>query len=205
MHLPRSLFLCLSGTTGNVLSFSETRAHQVVQQKSEQFMIYNQKQLTRIYPSAYRIDSSNFNPLPYWNAGCQLGVYDPRGVVLCLLSPPGQLSVVSNPLKRSIFTVALNYQSEGRMMQINRAKFKANGNCGYILKPQQMCKGKYWFLIASVINNRLYSTMYMSKFIIIIIIINVGMYVYMYVSRSQRTNLWSLFFSFYHYGSQGWA
>lgn len=63
------------GTTGNVLSFSETRAHQVVQQKSEQFMIYNQKQLTRIYPSAYRIDSSNFNPLPYWNAGCQLGVY----------------------------------------------------------------------------------------------------------------------------------
>ncbi|EDL35393.1 phospholipase C, eta 1, isoform CRA_a [Mus musculus] len=131
------------GTTGNVLSFSETRAHQVVQQKSEQFMIYNQKQLTRIYPSAYRIDSSNFNPLPYWNAGCQLGVYDPRGVVLCLLSPPGQLSVVSNPLKRSIFTVALNYQSEGRMMQINRAKFKANGNCGYILKPQQMCKGTF--------------------------------------------------------------
>uniref|UniRef100_G1P4Y8 Phosphoinositide phospholipase C n=1 Tax=Myotis lucifugus TaxID=59463 RepID=G1P4Y8_MYOLU len=94
------------GTTGNVLSFSETRAHQVVQQKSEQFMIYNQKQLTRIYPSAYRIDSSNFNPLPYWNAGCQL--------------------------------VALNYQSEGRIMQLNRAKFKTNGNCGYVLKPQQI-------------------------------------------------------------------
>ncbi|XP_054435841.1 1-phosphatidylinositol 4,5-bisphosphate phosphodiesterase eta-1 [Pteronotus mesoamericanus] len=99
------------GTTGNVLSFSETRAHQVVQQKSEQFMIYNQKQLTRIYPSAYRIDSSNFNPLPYWNAGCQL--------------------------------VALNYQSEGRIMQLNRAKFKTNGNCGYVLKPQQMCKGTF--------------------------------------------------------------
>uniref|UniRef100_A0A452U5X2 Phosphoinositide phospholipase C n=1 Tax=Ursus maritimus TaxID=29073 RepID=A0A452U5X2_URSMA len=85
------------GTTGNVLSFSETRAHQA--------------QLTRIYPSAYRIDSSNFNPLPYWNAGCQL--------------------------------VALNYQSEGRMMQLNRAKFKTNGNCGYVLKPQQMCKGTF--------------------------------------------------------------
>lgn len=70
-----SLLKTVLGTTGNVLSFSETRAHQVVQQKSEQFMIYNQKQLTRIYPSAYRIDSSNFNPLPYWNAGCQLGVY----------------------------------------------------------------------------------------------------------------------------------
>ncbi|KAM9127677.1 1-phosphatidylinositol 4,5-bisphosphate phosphodiesterase eta-1 [Pangshura tecta] len=99
------------GTMGNVLSFSETRAHQVVQQKSEQFILYNQKQLTRIYPSAYRIDSSNFNPLPYWNAGCQL--------------------------------VALNYQSDGRMMQVNQAKFRMNGNCGYVLKPQQMCKGTF--------------------------------------------------------------
>ncbi|KAM4770806.1 1-phosphatidylinositol 4,5-bisphosphate phosphodiesterase eta-1 isoform 1-T1 [Rhinophrynus dorsalis] len=99
------------GSTGNVLSFSETRAHQVVQQKSEQFMLYNQKQLTRIYPSAYRIDSSNFNPVPYWNAGIQL--------------------------------VALNYQTEGRMMELNRAKFKVNGSCGYVLKPQQMCKGVF--------------------------------------------------------------
>ncbi|XP_068262463.1 1-phosphatidylinositol 4,5-bisphosphate phosphodiesterase eta-1 [Nyctibius grandis] len=99
------------GSTGNVLSFSETRAHQAVQQKPEQFMLYNQKQLTRVYPSAYRIDSSNFNPLPYWNVGCQL--------------------------------VALNYQSEGRVMQLNDAKFRVNGNCGYVLKPQQMCKGTF--------------------------------------------------------------
>ncbi|KAM4659801.1 1-phosphatidylinositol 4,5-bisphosphate phosphodiesterase eta-1 isoform 2-T2 [Amazona ochrocephala] len=99
------------GSTGNVLSFSETRAHQAVQQKAEQFILYNQKQLTRVYPSAYRIDSSNFNPLPYWNVGCQL--------------------------------VALNYQSEGRVMQLNEAKFRVNGNCGYVLKPQQMCKGTF--------------------------------------------------------------
>ncbi|XP_054838395.1 1-phosphatidylinositol 4,5-bisphosphate phosphodiesterase eta-1 [Eublepharis macularius] len=99
------------GSVGNVLSFSETRAHQVVHQKVEQFMLYNQKQLTRIYPSAYRIDSSNFNPLPYWNVGCQL--------------------------------VALNYQSNGRLMQLNQAKFRMNGNCGYVLKPQPMCKGTF--------------------------------------------------------------
>ncbi|KFW84211.1 1-phosphatidylinositol 4,5-bisphosphate phosphodiesterase eta-1, partial [Manacus vitellinus] len=99
------------GSTGNVLSFSETRAHQAVQQKAEQFMLYNQKQLSRVYPSAYRIDSSNFNPVPYWNVGCQL--------------------------------VALNYQSEGRVMQLNEAKFRVNGNCGYVLKPQQMCKGTF--------------------------------------------------------------
>ncbi|NXH35159.1 PLCH1 phosphodiesterase, partial [Myiagra hebetior] len=86
-------------------------AHQAVQQKAEQFMLYNQRQLTRVYPSAYRIDSSNFNPVPYWNVGCQL--------------------------------VALNYQSEGRVMQLNEAKFRVNGNCGYVLKPQQMCKGTF--------------------------------------------------------------
>lgn len=71
-----------------MLSFSETRAHQVVQQKSEQFMIYNQKQLTRIYPSAYRIDSSNFNPLPYWNAGCQLGACPESPLWVLPAAPP---------------------------------------------------------------------------------------------------------------------
>lgn len=38
--------------------------------------------------------------------------------------------------------VALNYQSEGRMLQLNRAKFSANGNCGYVLKPECMCQGE---------------------------------------------------------------
>ena len=38
--------------------------------------------------------------------------------------------------------VALNYQSEGRMLQLNRAKFSANGSCGYVLKPQCMCQGE---------------------------------------------------------------
>nr|KAF6268188.1 phospholipase C eta 2 [Myotis myotis] len=92
-----------------VSSFSETRAQQVLQQKPEQYLRFNQRQLSRIYPSSYRVDSSNYNPQPFWNAGCQM--------------------------------VALNYQSEGRMLQLNRAKFSANGNCGYVLKPQCMCQG----------------------------------------------------------------
>lgn len=72
-RVPTTLLICSPGSTGNVLSFSEARAHQLVHHKWEQLMAYNQRQLTRVYPSAYRIDSSNFNPLPYWNAGCQLG------------------------------------------------------------------------------------------------------------------------------------
>ncbi|XP_075414369.1 1-phosphatidylinositol 4,5-bisphosphate phosphodiesterase eta-2 [Tenrec ecaudatus] len=94
-----------------VSSFSETKAHQVLQQKPAQFLHFNQHQLSRIYPSSYRVDSSNYNPQPFWNAGCQM--------------------------------VALNYQSEGRMLQLNRAKFSANGNCGYALKPACMCQGTF--------------------------------------------------------------
>uniref|UniRef100_A0A672YND2 Phosphoinositide phospholipase C n=1 Tax=Sphaeramia orbicularis TaxID=375764 RepID=A0A672YND2_9TELE len=94
-----------------VSSLSETKAHQVMQQKATAFIQFNQRQLSRIYPSSYRVDSSNFNPQPFWNAGCQL--------------------------------VALNYQSEGRVLQLNRAKFYSNGNCGYILKPACMCEGAF--------------------------------------------------------------
>lgn len=39
--------------------------------------------------------------------------------------------------------VALNYQTEGRMMQLNRAKFQVNGDSGYVLKPPPMCKGTF--------------------------------------------------------------
>ncbi|XP_019746672.1 1-phosphatidylinositol 4,5-bisphosphate phosphodiesterase eta-2a isoform X2 [Hippocampus comes] len=94
-----------------VSSLSETKAHQVMQQKASSFNHFNQRQLSRIYPSSYRVDSSNFNPQPFWNAGCQL--------------------------------VALNYQSEGRVLQLNRAKFYSNGNCGFILKPSCMCEGAF--------------------------------------------------------------
>uniref|UniRef100_A0A3P8N9W4 Phosphoinositide phospholipase C n=1 Tax=Astatotilapia calliptera TaxID=8154 RepID=A0A3P8N9W4_ASTCA len=94
-----------------VSSLSETKAHQVMQQKASSFIQFNQRQLSRIYPSSYRVDSSNFNPQPFWNAGCQL--------------------------------VALNYQSEGRVLQLNRAKFYSNGNCGYILKPAFMSEDAF--------------------------------------------------------------
>uniref|UniRef100_A0A087XWQ2 Phosphoinositide phospholipase C n=1 Tax=Poecilia formosa TaxID=48698 RepID=A0A087XWQ2_POEFO len=104
---------CLNeGTPGDVLSFSETRAQSLVNHRTEQFLAFNQRQLSRIYPSAYRIDSSNFNPQFYWNVGCQL-------------------------------VVALNYQTDGRMMQLNRSKFMVNGGIGYVLKPPPMCKGSF--------------------------------------------------------------
>ncbi|KAF3856184.1 hypothetical protein F7725_016907 [Dissostichus mawsoni] len=94
-----------------VSSLNETVMNQILQLKAAELVRFNQRQLIRVYPSNYRVDSSNFNPQLYWNAGCHM--------------------------------VALNYQTEGRMLDLNRAKFSSNGNCGYILRPKVMCKGAF--------------------------------------------------------------
>uniref|UniRef100_A0AAX7UWU4 Phosphoinositide phospholipase C n=1 Tax=Astatotilapia calliptera TaxID=8154 RepID=A0AAX7UWU4_ASTCA len=94
-----------------VSSLDETVMNQILQLKPGELVRFNQRQLLRVYPSNYRVDSSNFNPQSYWNSGCHM--------------------------------VAMNYQTEGRMLELNQAKFSSNGNCGYILKPKCMCKGAF--------------------------------------------------------------
>lgn len=68
------VLLLAANCNWQVSSLSETKAHQLMQQKATSFIRFNQQQLSRIYPSSYRVDSSNFNPQPFWNAGCQLGM-----------------------------------------------------------------------------------------------------------------------------------
>jgi hypothetical protein len=36
------------------------------------------------------------------------------------------------------FSVALNFQTPGEMMDLYDAKFRQNGGCGYVLKPSVM-------------------------------------------------------------------
>lgn len=108
-----------------------------MQQKAASFIRFNQQQLSRIYPSSYRVDSSNFNPQPFWNAGCQLGMKQPQ---LHTSSKCFTDFFFFNQTK-TVLPVALNYQTEGRVLQLNRAKFYSNGNCGYMLKPACMCEG----------------------------------------------------------------
>jgi hypothetical protein len=45
--------------------------------------------------------------------------------------------------------VALNYQTSSTPMWINEAKFKENGNCGYILKPEWMLDPSVNFTLKS--------------------------------------------------------
>ncbi|XP_077175454.1 inactive phospholipase C-like protein 1 isoform X2 [Paroedura picta] len=55
-----------------ICSFSESVANKISNEYPEDFVNYNKKFLSRIYPSAMRIDSSNLNPQDFWNCGCQI-------------------------------------------------------------------------------------------------------------------------------------
>jgi len=66
----------------------------------------HKKILTRTYPAARRVDSSNYNPLVGWTVGCQI--------------------------------VALNFQTDGIMMDLYNSMFTLNGRSGYVLKPDFM-------------------------------------------------------------------
>ncbi|XP_052451825.1 1-phosphatidylinositol 4,5-bisphosphate phosphodiesterase delta-1a isoform X1 [Carassius gibelio] len=85
-------------------SFKESKAMNLAENSATAFIHHNMDKLSRIYPGGSRTDSSNYNPVPLWNAGCQI--------------------------------VALNFQTPGKEMDLNQARFLPNGKCGYILKPE---------------------------------------------------------------------
>uniref|UniRef100_M3YYM5 Phosphoinositide phospholipase C n=1 Tax=Mustela putorius furo TaxID=9669 RepID=M3YYM5_MUSPF len=87
-------------------SFSEAKARSLIKEAGNEFVQHNAWQLSRVYPSGLRTDSSNYNPQELWNAGCQMGP-----------------------------TVAMNVQTAGLEMDICDGFFRQNGGCGYVLKP----------------------------------------------------------------------
>ncbi|KAM9715388.1 1-phosphatidylinositol 4,5-bisphosphate phosphodiesterase delta-3-A [Menidia menidia] len=53
-------------------SFSESEALKLVKDSGMHFVRHNCHQLSRIYPSGQRLQSSNYNPQEMWNGGCQI-------------------------------------------------------------------------------------------------------------------------------------
>ncbi|XP_058230768.1 1-phosphatidylinositol 4,5-bisphosphate phosphodiesterase delta-3-A [Hemibagrus wyckioides] len=84
-------------------SFSENEALKQIKDSGNLFVRHNSRQLSRIYPSGQRLQSSNYDPQDMWNVGCHM--------------------------------VALNFQTPGEQMDLNRGRFLPNGRCGYVLKP----------------------------------------------------------------------
>lgn len=52
-------------------SFAEKKAKELYAKQPYEFLELNQTQMTRIYPGAMRVKSSNFEPHIHWMYGCQ--------------------------------------------------------------------------------------------------------------------------------------
>ncbi|NWR35023.1 PLCB2 phosphodiesterase, partial [Tachuris rubrigastra] len=55
-----------------ISSFTELKAYDLLSKFPVQFVEYNKRQMSRIYPKGTRMDSSNYLPQMFWNVGCQM-------------------------------------------------------------------------------------------------------------------------------------
>ncbi|KAL2097384.1 hypothetical protein ACEWY4_006591 [Coilia grayii] len=85
-------------------SFKEGKALKLAEESANPYIHHNVDKLSRIYPAGLRTDSSNYNPVPLWNAGCQIvalnfqtpcaemdvhqGRFLPNGLSGYILKPP---------------------------------------------------------------------------------------------------------------------
>ncbi|XP_077412514.1 1-phosphatidylinositol 4,5-bisphosphate phosphodiesterase delta-1b isoform X2 [Vanacampus margaritifer] len=53
-------------------SFKEKKAFGLAEEAANAYVNHNVDKLSRTYPAGSRTDSSNYNPVPLWNAGCQI-------------------------------------------------------------------------------------------------------------------------------------
>ncbi|XP_015762799.1 PREDICTED: 1-phosphatidylinositol 4,5-bisphosphate phosphodiesterase-like [Acropora digitifera] len=56
----------------NISSFNESTGFGLLKASPVEFVRYNKRQLSRIYPKGSRVDSSNYMPQVFWNVGCQM-------------------------------------------------------------------------------------------------------------------------------------
>lgn len=61
-----------NGKCYEMSSFSESKVKKLAKESASEMVQYNMRQLTRVYPSGLRTDSSNYNPQDMWATGCQI-------------------------------------------------------------------------------------------------------------------------------------
>eukprot|EP00930_Biecheleria_cincta_P031345 TRINITY_DN21762_c0_g1_i1.p1 TRINITY_DN21762_c0_g1~~TRINITY_DN21762_c0_g1_i1.p1 ORF type:complete len:687 (+),score=120.52 TRINITY_DN21762_c0_g1_i1:87-2147(+) len=94
-------------------SISERKLHQIKKQVGPQALRrYTSRHLVRTYPASFRVDSSNLDPQDSWELGCQMVALN------------GQGSIFFHP----------------HSAWLNAAKFRGNGGCGFVPKPQHLTR-----------------------------------------------------------------
>ena len=125
------------GLNYQMSSFSETAALGYLKTQAVEFVDYNKMQVSRLYP---KVKSSNIDidisyhvlKIFFTNTSKSISYQGAR--------------VDSSNYMPQIFwnsgcqMVALNFQTADLPMQLNQGKFEYNGGCGYLLKPEFMCR-----------------------------------------------------------------
>ena len=114
-----------------ISSFTEDRARDLIRCGAKEFLAYNRRQLSRIYPRGTRFDSSNFDPYLFWPAGCQMVALNYQ-----------TLGSIDVDLAHGCSPVRL---SSDTPMQVNLALFSFNATCGYLEKPAALCQSSASF------------------------------------------------------------
>lgn len=106
---------------------------------------YNKLQLSRIYPKGTRVDSSNYNPQLFWNAGCQLVALNFQTIGehrswkhLHNKSFSMHDAILKFYCCWLIQMLLFCPHSTDLSMQLNLGMYEYNGKCGYRLKPEFM-------------------------------------------------------------------
>uniref|UniRef100_A0A4W3HF78 1-phosphatidylinositol 4,5-bisphosphate phosphodiesterase n=1 Tax=Callorhinchus milii TaxID=7868 RepID=A0A4W3HF78_CALMI len=56
----------------NLVNYIQPVKFESFEAAKSKWLLYNKRQMSRIYPKGTRVDSSNYMPQVFWNAGCQL-------------------------------------------------------------------------------------------------------------------------------------
>lgn len=114
-------------------SFSETAGLNYLKTSAIEFVNYNKRQMSRIYPKGTRADSSNYMPQVKQARRAQ---FAQRGIRRKIF----QWSIVAKQVfwNAGCQMVSLNFQTADLPMQLNQGKFEYNGSSGYLLKPDFM-------------------------------------------------------------------
>ena len=75
MHYKGTAHFCfiLGDINFNVVSLAEKKIGKLLDTESDGVARYTRSTLIRTYPAGTRTDSSNYNPVPMWCGGCQVG------------------------------------------------------------------------------------------------------------------------------------
>ena len=87
-----------------------------------ELLAFTDRHLARIYPGAQRMDSSNYDPQPAWNMGCQLAALNAQGGARPMWLNGGFFRAnggcgcvcVSSSLRRLVFGKGVELQSDAQ-------------------------------------------------------------------------------------------